>query len=206
MNTAPTHLQNPSRNASTATASWTEQNYKEKDTESPRSGSTDDDATDKKETNVEPHSQGWLCGGKHLEELRQNEDLNLDGPLTEVDVDLPLTRTQVINQGDKQLIELKFAPDDKENPFKWGKWKRRFISTQLNLMTLFIGLATTAYSSGINSMVAEFHRSTEMGQLGLFTFNMTCAMAPLFLAPFCELVGRKIIYAGAYLCFCLCFI
>ncbi|KAG9535469.1 MFS general substrate transporter, partial [Aureobasidium melanogenum] len=153
MNTAPTHLRNPSRNASTATASWTEQNYKEKDTESPRSGSTDDDATDKKETNVEPHSQGWLCGGKHLEELRQNENLNLDGPLTEVDVDLPLTRTQVINQGDKQLVELKFAPDDKENPFKWGKWKRRFISTQLNLMTLFIGLATTAYSSGINSMV-----------------------------------------------------
>jgi len=206
MNTAPTHLRNPSRSASTATASWTEQNLKEKDNESPRSGSLDENATDKKETNVEPHSQGWLCGGKHLEELRQNESLNLDGPLTEVDIDMPLTRTQVINQGDKQLVELKFAPDDKENPFKWGKWKRRFISTQLNLMTLFIGLATTAYSSGINSMVAEFHRSTEMGQLGLFTFNMTCALAPLFLAPFCELVGRKIIYAGAYFCFCLCFI
>lgn len=69
-----------------------------------------------------------------------------------------------------------------------------------------IGLATTAYSSGINSMCAEFGVSTLLGQLGLFTFNFTCALAPMFLAPFCELVGRKIIYVGAYACFIIMFI
>jgi len=76
----------------------------------------------------------------------------------------------------------------------------------LNLMTLFIGLATTSYSSGIDSMVTDLHASTEEGELGLFTFNFACALAPMVLAPFCELVGRKVIYAGAYLCFTLCFI
>lgn len=76
----------------------------------------------------------------------------------------------------------------------------------LNGMTLFIGLATTAYSSGINSMTEEFGVSSEIGQLGLFLFNFVCAIAPMVLAPFCELVGRKLVYSGAYLCFSLCFI
>jgi len=74
------------------------------------------------------------------------------------------------------------------------------------LMTLFIGLATTAYSSGINSMCAEFGVPTIKGQLGLFTFNIACAIAPMILAPFCELVGRKIVYASGFLCFSLIFI
>jgi MFS family permease len=206
MNTTPTYLKNPSRSNPGRSASWTEQSYKEKDTESPRSGSYAEHTADKDEPDVEAHSQGWICGGQYLEEVRQNEELHLDGPLTELDIDLPLTRTQIVNQGDKQLVELKFAPDDPSNPFKWGNWKRRLMSTQLNLMTLFIGLATTSYSATLNSMALEFDISTEIGELGLFTFNLTCAIAPLFLAPFCELVGRKIIYAGAYLCFCLCFI
>lgn len=45
-----------------------------------------------------------------------------------------------------------------------------------------------------------------MGQMGLFLFNFACAIAPLFLAPFCELVGRRIIYAGSYGGFTLRFI
>ena len=35
---------------------------------------------------------------------------------------------------------------------------------------------------------------------------MACALAPLFLAPFCELVGRRVIYVGAHVCFVLVFI
>ncbi|KAJ9647023.1 hypothetical protein H2199_002009 [Coniosporium tulheliwenetii] len=84
--------------------------------------------------------------------------------------------------------------------------EKSFITWLLNLMTLFIGLATTAYSSGINSMVEDLGTSNIMGQMGLFLFNFACAIAPLFLAPFCELVGRRIIYAGSYGGFTLCFI
>lgn len=33
-----------------------------------------------------------------------------------------------------------------------------------------------------------------------------CAICPLFLAPFCELVGRKVVYTASYVCFTLVFI
>lgn len=209
MNTAPTSLRNPS-NAS----AWTHGSGKEKTDDGHFSSASSEAPADKSEhagektdTGDETLKQGWVCGGKYLEELKQDESRQqLDGDLTEVDIDMPLTRTVLLNHDGNQLIELKFAPDDKENPFKWSKWRRRFISTLLCLMTLFIGLATTAYSSGIGSMVTDLHAGKEMGQLGLFTFNMACAVAPLFLAPFCEMVGRKAIYVGGFGGFSLCFI
>lgn len=55
-------------------------------------------------------------------------------------------------------------------------------------------------------MVKDLHTTTEMGQMGLFLFNCTCAIAPLFLAPFCELVGRRVLYVGAYAGFVIIFI
>ncbi|KAJ9659756.1 hypothetical protein H2201_007192 [Coniosporium apollinis] len=121
-------------------------------------------------------------------------------------MDLPLTLTDTKQINGEEVILLKFAPGDKENPFNWSKKRKSFITWLLNLMTLFIGLATTAYSSGINSMVEDLGTSNIMGQMGLFLFNFACAIAPLFLAPFCELVGRRIIYAGSYGGFTLCFI
>lgn len=157
----------------------------------------------------ETGTKGCVAGGKYLEELRQDDGEGISkeyGPLTEVDTDMPLTLTETIEKDGQTFIVLGFRPGDKENPFNWSKWRRRFISTLLNLMTLFIGLATTAYSSGINHMVTDLDCSAELGEMGIFCFNMACAVAPLFLAPFCELVGRKVIYAGAYLCFSLCFI
>ena len=148
---------------------------------------------------------GRIVGGKHVNE--DNNDIDPDcGPIKTVDIDMPLTLTETVKHNDKEYIVLTFATDDKENPFNWNPWYKRTITTMLNLMTLFIGLATTAYSSGIGSMTKEFNVGTIQGQWGLFTFNISCAIAPMILAPFCELVGRKIVYASAYLCFSLLFI
>jgi MFS family permease len=90
---------------------------------------------------------------------------------------------------------------------------RRILSTGIAggkrgfcLMSLFIGLATTASSGGIDQMCEDFGVSTELGQLGLFCFNIACALAPLFLAPFCELVGQRVIYVGAYALFVIFFL
>ncbi|KAE9363572.1 MFS general substrate transporter [Stipitochalara longipes BDJ] len=112
----------------------------------------------------------------------------------------------LVYRNNQEFILLKFVGGDKENPFNWSVARKAFITLLLCLMTLFIGLATTAYSSGIDSMVEDFGVSTELGQLGLFCFNFACALAPLFLAPFCELVGRRVIYVGAYACFVITFI
>ncbi|KAB8346156.1 hypothetical protein FH972_023202 [Carpinus fangiana] len=150
---------------------------------------------------------GRIVGGVHAKEL-QDDDSVADArrPLEEVDFDLPLTYTKNYSEDGKDYIVLSFAPGDPENPHNWSPKRKGFIVAQLVGMTLFIGLATTAYSSGINSMVADLGVSNILGQLGLFTFNFTCALAPMFLAPFCELVGRKIVYVGAYACFILMFI
>jgi hypothetical protein len=148
---------------------------------------------------------GRIVGGKHIDEA--NADIDADyGPIKTVEIDMPLTLTEMVTHNDKEFIVLTFATGDPENPFNWNPWYKRSITTMLNLMTLFIGLATTAYSSGITSMCAEFGVPTIFGQLGLFTFNIACAIAPMVLAPFCELVGRKIVYVSAFLCFSLLFI
>ncbi|KAF1974150.1 fructose facilitator [Bimuria novae-zelandiae CBS 107.79] len=149
---------------------------------------------------------GRVVGGKYIDPA--NDELDADcGPIKTVEgIDMPLTLTEIVEHDGKEFIVLTFATGDPENPFNWNPWYKRSISTMLNLMTLFIGLATTAYSSGIGSMCAEFGVPEIMGQLGLFTFNMACALTPMVLAPLCELAGRKIVYAGAFLCFSLIFI
>lgn len=160
-------------------------------------------------TNLPPQQRlGKIVGGKYIESTHLDESSPeaMERPLTKVECDVPLTYTESVEKEGKEWVMLTFAPGDPQNPFNWSLRLKWFLTTLLCLMTLFIGLATTAYSSGISRMAQTFNSSTEVGQLGLYTFNQTCAIAPLFLAPFCELVGRKVIYTGAYICFCLCFI
>ncbi|KAK0637858.1 putative transporter C36.01c [Lasiodiplodia hormozganensis] len=152
-------------------------------------------------------SKGCVAGGIYLQAVHAESDKGAaHGPLTEVEIDMPLTYFDHHHHEGEDFILLRFAPGDAENPFNWSNARKNLSTALLCLMTLTIGLATTAYSSGINSMCDEFGVSTEIGQLGLFLFNFVCALAPMFLAPFCELVGRKVIYVGAYLCFCITFI
>ncbi|KAK3633522.1 hypothetical protein LTR56_015775 [Elasticomyces elasticus] len=181
----------------------------EKGTDTPATATPDARSEIVRNENGDPIYRGRIAGGKYLEgdEAPPPPDHEDDGPLKVVDIDMPLTLTELVQHEDgKQYIVVSFADGDKENPFNWNVWYKRSITTMLNLMTLFIGLATTAYSSGINSMTRDFGVSAELGQVGLFTFNIACALAPMILAPFCEMVGRKVVYAGAYLCFTLLFI
>ncbi|KAE8137970.1 major facilitator superfamily domain-containing protein [Aspergillus pseudotamarii] len=150
---------------------------------------------------------GLVVGGKYAQSLSDSSSLSSNEQnITTFDFDLPLTATQATVHDGKERILIDFVDGDKENPFNWDPRYKAFISLLLCLMTLFIGLATTAYSSGIDRMTKDLGVSTILGQLGLFTFNFTCALAPLFLAPFCELAGRRVIYVGAYICFGLMFI
>jgi hypothetical protein len=150
--------------------------------------------------------KGRIAGGSFLKHLHDTDSETDDGPLKEVETDMPLTLTEITHKDDQDYIILRFVEGDKENYFNWSKDREAFISLLMCLMTLLIGLATTTCSSWIDRMCADFGVSTELRQLGLFCFNMACALAPLFLAPFCELVGRRMIYVGAYVCFVLVFI
>jgi hypothetical protein len=156
-----------------------------KDSSSPDLLSTKQDEDKSKSS-----KKGWVTGRSFLKDLSGSDSDNTDeGQLKKVDFNLPLTLMEVVHRNDQEYILLKFVDGGKENPFNWSVSRKAFIPLLLCLMALFIGLATTAYSSGIDSMVEDFGVSTELGQLGLFCFNFACALAPLFLAPFCELVG-----------------
>lgn len=178
------------------------------------------DATADLDWNHLENKLGRICGGKYLQELAEEDDSPIarERPLTRVDADVPLTYTHMVPQDGKEFMVLDFRPGDHENPYNWNKARKILISTELCLLTLFIGLATTVYSSLQASTCTEEDSKLKNGcgstpgaskekyNLGLFAFNQTCAIAPLFLAPFCELAGRRVVYTGGYLGFCLCFI
>jgi MFS family permease len=151
----------------------------------------------------------WIVGGNFRKDSDKLESYaSKRGRPEEVDFDFPPTavETRHLEETGEDVLVLDFMDGDAENPFNWSPARKAFISTLLCLMTLFVGLATTAYSSGITSMTRDLGVSSELGQLGLFTFNFACALAPLFLAPFCELVGRRVIYVGAYVLFAVMFV
>lgn len=150
-----------------------------------------------------PSEQRAIVGGKYAQD---EANLAKYTNLTKFDFDLPLTLTEEIEHQGKNFILLHFVEGDIEDPFNWNPRRKAYISVLLCLMTLTIGMATTAYSSGIGSMTEEFGVSETLGEMGLFVFNMTCAVAPLILAPFCELLGRWVIYVGSYVGFCVMFI
>lgn len=168
-----------------------------------------DSAADLDWNQVPPQKRlGRVCGGKYLQEHEMDESSPeaQARPLTRVESDVPMTYTESAEKDGKEWVMLTYAPRDRENPFNWSSRRKWFYTWILNLMTLMIGLGNTAYNSTISRMCKDLHRSTEIGQLGLFVFNQTSGVVPLFLAPFCELVGRKIVYISGFLGFCLCFI
>lgn len=130
---------------------------------------------------------GRVIGGRYFTDYHEgSSDDNTHGPLLTIDShDIPLTLTEKRTIDDVEYIILKFVDGDKENPYNWSSGRKRFISLLLCLMTLFIGLATTAYSSGIDSMVEDLGTTTELGQMGLFCFNMACALAPVCCSEDC---------------------
>ena len=65
-----------------------------------------------------------MVGGKHKE---ANNEAGLGaeyGQLLEVDDDMPLTLTELVQQDGKEYIMLHFAPGDKENPFNWSEYMK----------------------------------------------------------------------------------
>jgi hypothetical protein len=112
---------------------------------------TDVPETKQEEIRSKAGTKGRIAGGSFLKDLNDSDpDSPDEGPLKEVDVDKPLTLTETTHKHDQEYIVLKFTDNDKEDPFNWSTGRKAWITLLLCLMTLFIGLATTAYSSGIN--------------------------------------------------------
>ncbi|KAL1698500.1 MFS general substrate transporter [Schizophyllum commune] len=120
------------------------------------------------------------------------------------DHDVSANSATKMTESDVILVE--FEPNDPENPMNWSD-KRKWMTTWLLcFMCLFIGLSTASYSAGVGKMVAELGVSREAGQVGMFVFNASFAVVPMFLGPLSEFLGRNPIYLGCYIMFTVWFI
>ncbi|TIB84808.1 putative MFS transmembrane transport protein [Wallemia mellicola] len=102
---------------------------------------------------------------------------------------------------DGNIILIAFEENDPENPLNWGKGRKWLTTSLLNAMTMIIGLSTSAYSPTTDAIAEDLGVSSEAALVGMFTFNAACSVGPLFLAPFCEMVGRRYVYIGGFFCF-----
>ncbi|KAL7415351.1 MFS general substrate transporter [Mrakia frigida] len=109
-------------------------------------------------------------------------------------------------QHEGKIILVDWEENDPENPMNWSKGKKWLMTMLLCGMTLFIGLATSAYSVGIPQMCAEFGVADVVGQVGMFVFNAAFSFVPLFMAPLSETVGRNPVYLLNYIGFVLFFL
>lgn len=98
------------------------------------------------------------------------------------------------------------GPDDPENPLNWSKKKKWINTLCLNIMCLFIGLATAAFGPGISDMVRELGTSNEIGQVGFLVFNGAFAIVPLVLGPISESAGSRPVYIISMFFFVIWFI
>lgn len=121
-------------------------------------------------------NRGYIVGGKHIESTPEK----FKEHATTIEPDLPLTATIPTHHNGGDFIVINFIHGDRENPYNWTLARKYATVCMLCGMTLWIGLATTAYSSGLNDMSSDLHTTVEVSQLGLFSFNFVCAVTPLF--------------------------
>ncbi|KAG7530192.1 hypothetical protein FFLO_05185 [Filobasidium floriforme] len=121
--------------------------------------------------------------------------------------DFPATYTKKSKDKEgNEVILLKFVEGDREDPLNWSRAYKWYTTGLLCCMTLFIGLATTSYSSSIGSMTRQLGVSELAGQGGLTTFNGVCAIAPLIIGPLTEVTGRRYTYIFSHMFFVLTFL
>jgi multidrug resistance protein len=66
---------------------------------------------------------------------------------------------------------------------------------------LVVSFCSSAFSGGIQQIMAEFSVSQEIVTLGVSLFVLGFALGPLLWAPFSELYGRQIVFVGTYTAF-----
>ncbi|KAF3940293.1 hypothetical protein ABW19_dt0200279 [Dactylella cylindrospora] len=97
-------------------------------------------------------------------------------------------------EDDEFLVDWE-GPDDPDNPLNWSKAYRFFCLVTTACQTLVVVFYSSSYVSGSPGMMKEFGIESEtVIVLGLTTYLLGLALAPLLLAPLSEMYGRRIVY------------
>ncbi len=90
-----------------------------------------------------------------------------------------------------------------ENPFNWSRSRKRFMSWFGCISTTICAYSAGAYAVGEQQITTEFHVSDPAFEVGITVFTCGFAMAPMFLAPFSEINGRRPVFVATGVLFTL---
>ncbi|KAF2632041.1 MFS general substrate transporter [Macroventuria anomochaeta] len=96
---------------------------------------------------------------------------------------------------------VEWLPNDPRNPMTFAKTKKWIMAIAVANSVLVVSFCSSAFSGGIQQIMIEFGVSQEIVTLGVSLFVLGFALGPLLWAPFSEMYGRQVVFAGTYLCF-----
>lgn len=82
------------------------------------------------------------------------------------------------------------------SPFLWSEGRKSFMTWLSCTATVFTGYNAGAYSSGISQMMEEWNISRVAALVGITMFTCGFGIAPMFLAPFSEINGRRPVFVA----------
>lgn len=89
------------------------------------------------------------------------------------------------------------------DPLRWAERRKNIMVAISCIATLFTAYTAGAYSPPVDLIAEELHTTREVALLGVTTFCLGFAYAPMVLAPFSEINGRYPVFAIAGVVFTL---
>ena len=99
------------------------------------------------------------------------------------------------------------APPDLQNyvsPFTWSKNRKNFMTWLSCAVTAVTAYTAGSYSPASQQMSEYWHISQVATYVGITMFTTGFAVAPMFLAPFSELNGRRPVFIASGILFVIC--
>jgi len=90
------------------------------------------------------------------------------------------------------------------NPFDWSETRKNFTMWISCVITTLTAFSAGAYSPGVYQMTQEWGVSSVAALVGITTFTTGFAFAPMVLAPFSEINGRRPVFLASGVLFAVC--
>ena len=90
------------------------------------------------------------------------------------------------------------------NPFDWSETRKNFTIWVSCVITALTAFSAGAYAPGVEQMTEEWGVSRVAALVGITTFTTGFAIAPMVLAPFSEINGRRPVFIASGILFVIC--
>ncbi|KAI0188130.1 major facilitator superfamily domain-containing protein [Xylaria flabelliformis] len=153
---------------------------------------------DEKSTEIRPQSSSSTGTSSQLS-TSPNQDSQIEYLYLNFDTVLPAPNLPTTIRTAAEWEAVPEPPDLTRyiDPLRWPRARKNVMVTISCMATLFTAYTAGAYSPPVDLIAAELHTSHEIALLGVTTFCLGFAFAPMILAPFSEINGRYPVFAVA---------